>query len=104
MYHIPIKKKQKMVETYQVVMVIIKLPNLWRDFSTSLKYHREEKSMDNHISSLDVEKKAQSKDNTSEPSITIEFQSKHNLVKINHYIGVQETNQIVNPNQTNYFG
>jgi hypothetical protein len=43
--------------------IAAKLPPSWRNFATSLKHQRHELSVDNFISSLDVEEKARAKDN-----------------------------------------
>jgi hypothetical protein len=43
--------------------IIVKLPSSWRNFVTSLKYKRQKISVENLISSLDVEEKARAKDN-----------------------------------------
>jgi len=42
--------------------IIAKLPSSWRNFSTALKYKRQEISVENLIASLDVEEKARAKD------------------------------------------
>jgi hypothetical protein len=44
--------------------IIAKLPPSWRGFITSLKHRRQKISVKNIIASLDVEEKAQAKDNT----------------------------------------
>jgi hypothetical protein len=42
--------------------IVAKLPAEWRDFATSIKYKREEISMEDLIAALDVEEKARAKD------------------------------------------
>jgi hypothetical protein len=44
--------------------IIAKLPHSWRNFTTTLKYKRQEISVKNLIASLDVEEKAQAKHTT----------------------------------------
>jgi hypothetical protein len=43
--------------------IIAKLPFSWRNFTTSLKHKRQKISVENLITSLDVEEKARAKDN-----------------------------------------
>jgi hypothetical protein len=43
--------------------IITKLPPSWRGFATSLKHKRQKITVKNLIASLDVEEKAQAKDN-----------------------------------------
>jgi hypothetical protein len=44
--------------------IIIKLPSPWRNFATRFKHKRHKIMVENLIQSLDVEEKAQDKDNT----------------------------------------
>jgi hypothetical protein len=49
-------------DSFVVGGIIAKLPPSWRSFATSLKHKREVMTIENLISTLDVEEKARSKD------------------------------------------
>ena len=50
-------------DEFMVGCIIAKLSPSWRDFATSLKHKRQKISVEILITSLDVEEKAQAKDN-----------------------------------------
>jgi hypothetical protein len=60
--------------------IIAKLPSSWRNF-TSLKHKRQKISVENLIASLDIEEKAQAKDNIEKGN---EKKSSAHFVQRNH--------------------
>jgi hypothetical protein len=52
-------------DRFVAACITAKLPSTWRNFATSLKHKRQEISVENLISSLDVEEKAWAKDTGS---------------------------------------
>ena len=67
-------------DEFMVGCIIAKLSPSWRDFATSLKHKRQKISVEILITSLDVEEKAQAKDNTEKGN---EGHSSANLVQKN---------------------
>jgi hypothetical protein len=86
-------------DRFVVGCIIVKLPSTWRNFATSLKHKRQEISVENLISFLDVEEKARAKDTGSKGH---EGHSSANMVQKNHNRDKGKT-KFNKPNKTTNF-
>jgi hypothetical protein len=68
-------------DEFVVGCIIAKLPSTWRNFATSFKHKRHKISVENLIAPLDVEEKAQAKDNIEKGN---EEKSSAHFVQRNH--------------------